>query len=133
MLNMIKLTQNQFNKMETIKPIRTRTDYKNALKRIDELILKNPKKKSKEYDELDVLGTLVSSYENIHFPITAPTPIETIKYIMEENGLKSKDLVPYFGSKGIVSEFFSQKRQLTLRSIKLLHEAFGIPYESLIA
>jgi len=119
--------------METIRPIRTKTDYKNAMKRIDELIIKNPQKNSEEYDELDVLGTLVSAYETIHFPIAAPSPVETIKYIMEENGLKAKDLVPYFGSKGIVSEFFSKKRQLTLRTIKLLHEAFGIPYESLIA
>lgn len=125
--------QKQFNTMETIKPIRTKTDYKHALKRIDDLILKNPKKNSAEYDELDVLGTLVASYEDIHFPISAPTPIETIKHIMEENGLKPKDLVPYFGSKGIVSEFFSKKRQLTLRTIKLLHEAFDVPYESLIA
>jgi len=118
--------------METIKPIRTKTDYKRALNRIDDLILKKPKINSVEYDELDILGTLVSAYEDIHFPISAPTPIETIKHIMEENGLKPKDLVPYFGSKGIVSEFFSKKRQLTLRTIKLLHEAFNIPYESLI-
>lgn len=118
--------------METIKPIRTKTDYKQALKRIDDLILLNPKKNSLEYDELDVLGTLVAAYEDIHFKIAAPTPIETIKHIMEENGLKAKDLVPYFGSKSIVSEFFSKKRQLTIRTIKLLHETFGIPYESLI-
>jgi HTH-type transcriptional regulator/antitoxin HigA len=69
--------------MKTIKPIRTKTDYKNAMKRIDEIILKNPKKGTSIYDELDVLGTLVSAYEEIHFPIEAPDPVAAVKYMME--------------------------------------------------
>ncbi len=116
-----------------VKPIRTKKDYKAALKRIDELIAKNPKEGTAVYDELDVLGTLVSAYEDIHFPIDAPDPVETIKYVMEENGLKQKDMIPYFGSKGLVSEFLSGKRTLSIATIKALHKAFRLPYELLIS
>ena len=118
--------------MPNIKPIRTKSDYKNAIKRIEALIAKNPREGSSAYDELDVLGTLVSVYEDIHFPIEAPDPVETIKHVMEEKGLKQKDLIPYFGSKGLVSEFLNRKRKLTINSIKALHEAFGLPYDLLI-
>src|SRR5687767_12797823 len=116
-----------------IKPIRTKADYKSVLERIDTLIQGNPKKGTDEFDELDVLGTLVSAYEDVHFPIDAPDPVEAVKYIMEEKGLKPKDLVPYFGSKGNVSEFFNHKRKLSLRVIKILHEKFKLPYEVLVA
>lgn len=119
--------------MSTIKPIRTKKDYKAALKRIDHLIMKKPQVGTAAYDELDVLGTLVSAYEDIHYPIEAPNPVETIKYIMEENGLKQKDMIPYFGSKGLVSEFLSGKRTLSIATIKALHKAFRLPYELLIA
>lgn len=119
--------------MPAIKPIRTKTDYNNALKRIDEIIAKNPKKNSSDFDELDVLGTLVSAYEDIHFPIDAPDPVQTVKHIMEEKGLKQKDLIPYFGTKGLVSEFLNHKRKLTINSIKALHDAFGLPYDLLIS
>ena len=119
--------------MKPLKPIRTKADYKTALKRIDTLILSNPKKGSTEYDELDILGTLVSAYEDVHYPIEAPSPVEAIKYIMEEKGLKAKDLIPYFGSKGLVSEFLSSKRNLSIRAIKALHHAFNLPYELLIS
>lgn len=120
-------------KMAQIKPIRTKSDYKAALKRIDELILSNPKKGTVAYDELDVLGTLVAAYEDVHFPIEAPDPVEAVRYMMEEKGLRAKDLVPYFGSKGLVSEFLHRKRSLSIRTIKALHQALGLPYEVLIA
>ncbi len=55
--------------MKTIKPIRTKADYKAALKRVDELIAINPKSGTTAYDELDVIGTLVSAYEDVHYPI----------------------------------------------------------------
>jgi HTH-type transcriptional regulator / antitoxin HigA len=119
--------------MKTIKPIRTKADYKAALDRIEALIAINPKKGTQSYDELDVLGTLVSAYEDIHFPIEAPDTVEAVKYIMEEEGLKPKDLVPYFGSKGNVSEFLNYKRKLSIKTIKSLHEKLKLPYEVLLA
>lgn len=119
--------------MNTIKPIRTRKDYQVALNRIEEIIALNPKKGQDIYDELDVLGTLVAAYEEIHFPIESPDPVEAVKYLMEEKGLKSKDLVQYFGSKGLVSEFLNYKRSLSTRMIKALHDGLGIPYEILLS
>lgn len=119
--------------MNSIKPIRSKADYTAALNRIDDLIALNPKKGTAAYDELDVLGTLVSAYEDIHYPIEAPDPVEAVKYMMEEEGLKPKDLIVYFGSKGNVSEFLNHKRGLSVRVIKALHDNFKLPYEILIA
>jgi len=119
--------------MKTIKPVRTKADYKAAMERIEELIALNPKKGSTAYDELDVIGTLVAAYEEIHFPINAPDAVEAVKYIMEKEGLKPKDLVTYFGSKGNVSEFLNHKRKLSIRTIKALHEKLKLPYEILLA
>ena len=118
--------------MKNIKPIRTKADYKTAMKRIEELIALNPKKGTAAYDELDIIGTLVAAYEDLHFPIAAPDPVEAVKYMMEEEGLKPKDLIVYFGSKGNVSEFFNRKRGLSIRVIKALHDNFNLPYEVLI-
>lgn len=119
--------------MKTIKPVRTKADYKAALARIEELIASDPKKGTAAYDELDVIGTLVSAYEDINYPIDAPDPVEAVKYAMEEEGLKPKDLVVYFGSKGNVSEFLNHKRRLSIRTIKALHDKLKLPYEVLLA
>lgn len=119
--------------MKNLKPLRTKTEHKAALKRIDELIALNPQKGTAAYDELDIIGTLVSAYEDIHYPIAAPNPVEAVKYMMEEEGLKPKDLIVYFGSKGNVSEFLNNKRGLSVRIIKALHDNFNLPYEVLIA
>ncbi len=117
-----------------IRPIRTEEDYKTALKRIDELIALDPKEGTPAFDELDIISTLVEAYENIHYPIDAPDPIEAIKYIMEEKGLEQKDLVKYFGgSKSLVSNVLSRKRRMSIRVMKALHQGLGIPYEILMA
>jgi HTH-type transcriptional regulator / antitoxin HigA len=119
--------------MKHIKPVRSKADYKAALNRIEELIAINPKKGTAAYDELDIIGTLVSAYEDTHYPIDAPDPVEAVKYMMEEKGLKPKDLIVYFGSKGNVSEFLNHKRGLSVRIIKELHNKFKLPYEVLFA
>ncbi len=116
-----------------IKPIRTEKDYRATLKRLDELIALDPKEGTTAFDELDLISTLVESYENIHYPIDAPDPVKAIQYIMEEKGLSQKDLVKYFnGSKGLVSSFLSGKRELSKSVIKALHHGLGIPYEILM-
>lgn len=119
--------------MKPIKPVRTKSEYKIALERIEQLIALNPKKGSGAYDELDVIGTLVAAYEDIHFPIEAPDAVEAVKYIMDEEGLQPKDLIAYFGSKGNVSQFLNYKRKLSIRTIKALHEKLKLPYEVLLA
>lgn len=117
-----------------LKPIRTEKDYRAAMKRIDELIALDPKDGTTAFDELDLISTLVESYENIHYKIDAPDAAKAVQYIMEEKGLAQKDLVKYFnGSKSSVSAFLNGKRELSKSAIKSLHNELGIPYEILMA
>jgi HTH-type transcriptional regulator/antitoxin HigA len=75
---------------------------------------------------MEVLGALIESYEDEHFPEPAPDPVSVLKYFMEEHGLKQKDL-PELGSQGVVSEILSGKRELNLRQIKALSKRFNVP------
>jgi len=113
-----------------ISPIKTENDYDHALERISELMLATPD--TPEGDELDILGTLVEAYEAKHHPIAPPNPVEAIKFRMEQYGLKDKDLTPYIGRTGRVSEILSYKRKLTLTMIRKLHKGLNIPTESLV-
>jgi len=112
-----------------IKPIKTELDYENTLIRIDTLMDATPN--SKEFDELDILTTLVEVYEEIHYKIEAPDPIEAIKFRMEQMHLKQKDLIPIIGSGSRVSEILNKKRKLTLEMIRNLHKSLKIPFDSL--
>ena len=75
---------------------------------------------------------LVEKYEEEHFAIPASDPVEAIKFLMDQNDLSRKDLEPYIGKSGRVSEVLNRKRNLTLPMIKRLHKGLNIPYESLI-
>ena len=79
------------------------------------------------------LEILIEKYEDEHYPIEAPDPIEAIKFRMEQMGMDNNDLAEIIGYKSRVSEIFSRKRKLSLKMIKNLHEKLKIPYESLIA
>ena len=114
-----------------IKPIKTEQDYKTALSRIEELW--GAKKDTLEGDELDLLVTLVESYEMKHYPIAPPDPIDAIKFRMEQMGMTSADMVQYLGSQSRVSEILNRKRHLTLRMVKSLYKGLKIPAEILLA
>jgi HTH-type transcriptional regulator/antitoxin HigA len=113
-----------------LKPIRNDRELNRALKRIDELW--GAKSGTPKGDELDVLMLLVEKYEDEQYAIPASDPIEAIKFLMDQNGLSRKDLEPYIGASGRVSEVLSRKRNLTLAMIKKLHKGLKIPYECLI-
>lgn len=112
-----------------IKPIRTEQDYENTLDRIDQLMDAVPN--TAEFDELEILTTLVEVYEEKHYYIDAPDPISAIKFRMEQENLQQKDLIPVIGDKAIVSKVLNGQRKLTVEMIKGLHEQFKIPFESL--
>ena len=112
-----------------IKPIKNEQDYQESLSIIDSLM--NAKPNTTEMDELEVLTTLVESYEEQHYKIDAPDPIEAIKFRMEQEGLKQKDLISIVGSKSRVSEILNKKRKLTIEMIRNLHTQLHIPIESL--
>ena len=116
-----------------IRPIHTEVDYKATLKEISALMEFDPDPGTLEGDRLDILTTLVQAYEARHFPIGAPDPVEAIKFRMEQQGLAAKDLEPYIGSSGRVSEVLNRKRALSLRMIKRLHDGLRIPYASLLS
>lgn len=113
-----------------LKPIKNNRALNRALKRMDELWGAKPG--TPKGDELDVLMLIVEKYENDNFAIPASDPIEAIKFLMEQNSLSRKDLEPYIGASGRVSEILSRKRTLTLAMIKKLHAGLKIPYECLI-
>ena len=114
-----------------IKPIRNERDYRKALKRIETIWDAAPG--SPEFDELEVLSTLVEAYEERHNPIALPDPIEAIRFRMEQLGLSRKDLEPYIGSRGRVSEVLGRRRAMSLTMIRKLHRGLGIPAETLLA
>jgi len=116
--------------MNTIKPIKTEADYDAALAEIDTLM--DAKSGTSEGDRLDVLVTLVEAYEERHWRIDPPDPIEAIKLRMQQRGLSRGDLEKALGSKSRVSEVLNRKRPLTLEMIRRLHSLWGIPAESLI-
>lgn len=113
-----------------IKPIRTQRDYKAALAEIERLF--DAKPGTPDGDRLEVLATLVEVYEQQHYPMLPPDPVEAIVYFMESRGLSRKDLEPYLGSRGKVSEVLNRKRPLSIEMIRRLHDGLGIPAEVLI-
>lgn len=113
-----------------IKPIRSEADYREALIEIEALMDAQPG--TARGDRLDVLVTLVESWERAHYPMDLPDPIEALRFEMERSGLEPKDLVPMIGKLNRVYEVLNRKRPLTLRMIWNLNQQLGIPLESLI-
>lgn len=115
-----------------IKPIKTNSQYESALKRIYILMQLDLKSGSEQADELEVLSVLVDKFEEEHFPIYPPNPVEALKFRMEQLGMSKTELSEYLGHKSRVSEVLSGKRKLSLSMIRTLHEKLNIPAESLI-
>ena len=113
-----------------IKPIKTEKDYNQALERLEKIF--DAKVGSSEGDELEVLGILIDQYENEHFPIGMPDPIEAIKFRMEQLGYNQNDLADIVGLKSRASEILNRKRKLSLEMIRQLHERLHIPTDVLI-
>ena len=113
-----------------IRPIKTEKDYENALERLEQVFDAVPS--SKEGDEAEILSLLIENYENKHFQIDAPDPIEAIKIRMEEMNLKQKDLVGVIGGKSRVSEVLNKKKKLTVDMIRELERILHISASVLV-
>ena len=113
-----------------IKPIRTKADYRAALKAVE--LLMGAKTRTPEGDRLDVLVTIIEGYERQHCPMDLPDAVEAIKFRMEQQGLTPKDLEPLIGRSNRVYEVLNRRRGLTLAMIQKLHAGLGIPAESLL-
>ncbi len=115
----------------TIKPIRNDDDLHAAFKHLEQVF--QAPEGTPQADEREVLVTLIEAYEQKHYPIGSTDPVEAIKFRMEQQNLTPKDLEPYIGSSGRVSEVLNRKRRLSLQMVKKLHVGLHIPYESLLA
>lgn len=113
-----------------IKPLKNEHDYEKALERL-EVIFDAPAN-SPEGDEAEILSMLIDNYENEHYPIEAPDPIEAIKIRMEEMNLKQKDLVGVIGGKSRVSEILNKKKRLTVDMIRELERILHISASVLV-
>ncbi|MEO7732858.1 MAG: transcriptional regulator [Kofleriaceae bacterium] len=114
----------------TIRPIRTEHDHGEAVARIEQIVAAKPG--TPEFDELDVLATLVDAYEREHHPIDPPSPIEAIKFRMDQGQFTRADLVKLLGSSAKVTEVLQRKRALSKVMIVRIHRRFAIPYDALL-
>ena len=111
--------------MQTLKPIKTETEYKAALKALGAFFDNNPDDADQDtVDYFEVLATLVESYEKEHYPIDPPDPIEAIKFRMEQSGLTVKDLTKIFGRTNRAYEVLNGKRPLSLPMIRKINTEF---------
>ena len=116
--------------MTKFKKIETKAEYSEALKRFEVIFM--AKKGTPESDESDVLALLIEDYENRHFAIDIPDPIEAIKYRMEQQGLTNKDLAEILGYKSRVTDILKKYRKLSINMIRRLHVQLNIPLETLV-
>ncbi|AXQ22347.1 transcriptional regulator [Acinetobacter wuhouensis] len=114
-----------------IKPIRNDDDLTATFIRLESIF--QAENGTPEADEREVLVTLIEAYENKHYPIAQPDPIEAIKCRMIERNMTPKDLEPYLGGQSRVSEVLNRKRGLSLRMMKQLHHNLNISYDTLMA
>ena len=121
--------------METISDmgyriIKEEEEYNRILARIEEIMDAEPG--TPEGDELELLSLLVEKYEEEHFPLPDPDPVDVIQYYMEQRGLKAKDLVGILGDKTTVSKILNRERKLNLRMVRNLHQKAHIPVRDLL-
>jgi HTH-type transcriptional regulator/antitoxin HigA len=113
-----------------IKPIKSELDYRDALQRVEKLW--RPLPGTPEEDELQVLVTLIEAYEEEHYPIALPNPIDAVKFRLEQMGQDYRALIGIVGQRTRVYEVMRGDRPLSLNMIRKLNTKLGIPAEVLI-
>ena len=114
------------------KVIKTKKEHAAALERVYQLMQADHPTKSPEFEELELLALLVAEYEDEHYPVPPPDPIEAIKFRIDQMGLKESDLSKILGSRQRRSDILSGRRKLSLSMIRSLHKQLRIPAETLI-
>ena len=118
--------------MNNIHLIKTEEEYDKIMKKILKIAKANPKLETSEYEKLMILSMLIEEYDKTHYPEPIPDPVESIKFRMEQQGLRPVNMKDYFGSTNRYYDIINRKRNLSINMIKKLHNKLGIPYESLI-
>ena len=115
-----------------LKPIRNNAQYEDALARVYALMQKDLKPESRDSDELEILSILIKEYEQEHYPVPNPSPLEAIKFRLEQMDMSEAELSDILGYRSRKSEILSGKRKLSLAMIRKLNEILHIPAEVLI-
>ena len=113
-----------------LRKIKSEADYETGLARFEAIF--QAETGTPESDEADVLAILIKEYEEQHFVIEAPGPLEAIRYRMEQQGLNNEDLAHILGHKSRVTDIFKKTRKLNLSMVRKLHSALNIPLASLV-
>ena len=113
--------------------LKTDTEYETCLEWVDAMFDKKVKPNSDEGEQLQIALLLIKQYEDIHFAIPIPDPIEAIKVKMQERGLKSKDFVGKIGSKGYISSLLNKKKPLTIAMARIFHKELGVSADILLS
>jgi HTH-type transcriptional regulator/antitoxin HigA len=121
------MTQN-----DPIRPLRNEADYERALAAYEAYFDREPSPGTPAGDRFELLGLVIAKYEEEHFSVGAPDPVDTIRLVMESRGLSQKDLAGVLGSTSRASEILSGKRELSLEHIRRLHSSWRIPADALI-
>jgi HTH-type transcriptional regulator / antitoxin HigA len=116
--------------MRAVKKIKTHEEYLQSLQRFEEVFAALPD--TPESDEADVLALLIRDYEDQQYVIETPSPLEAIKYRMEQQGITNKELAAILGYKSRVTDIFKKNRKLNLAMVRRLHEALHIPLHVLV-
>lgn len=116
-----------------LKVIKNEREYEDALARVYDLMQTDLADNSPELDELEALSLFIEHYEDKHYPIASPSPIDAITFRLEQLGKEKSELAKILGTRARQSEILSGKRKLSLEMIRKLHAILGIPAESLIA
>ncbi len=119
--------------MKELKLIKTRKQHQEALDWVDNMLDRKVKPTSPAGEKLQVVLLLIRHYEDVHYPIPMPDPIDAIRLKMDELGLKNKDLVGEIGSKGYVSALLNKRKPLTLELAKIFHRKLDIPARVLLS
>ena len=115
-----------------LRPIKNNTQYETSLARIYSLVQKEIKPDTNESDELEILSILVKEYENEHYPVPPPSPLEAIRFRLDQMNISESELAAILGYRSRKSEILSGKRKLSLSMIRKLHETLLIPASVLL-
>ena len=116
-----------------LKPIKTEAEYDLMMQWVDEQFDRAISPETPEGEKLQIALLLIKAYEDVHYPIPAPDPIEAIRLKMDEKGIRSRDLVGKIGSKSYVSAILNRRKPLTLEMARYFHKHLGIPASVLLA
>lgn len=119
--------------MITLKPVKTKKEYQTYMDWVDVLFEKKVKPNTPQGQKLQLVLLLIKQYEDEHYPVPVPDPIDAIKVKMQEKGLRNKDLVDKIGSKGYVSAILSRRKPLTLELARIFHKELGVSADVLLS